>query len=122
MIERTIREGIQAFNERQRDSNRLPLTTIESNMLVQILHEQVRNSVGQLREELERAAQQADLETQRDLDWATDIIVAFIRMDNRMSLKLNAEKVQKFAAGFNLRVEHSEGEIDLELNPKTEAD
>jgi len=114
-VEQAIRNGVEYFNESQTDSSRHPLSRIEGNMLVQCVLTAVQKQVDELRTKLELAASQSDLKTQRELDWATDMIVAFIRMENQMSLDVRADEIQKFAAGFNLRVEHEDGIIKLEL-------
>jgi len=114
-IERSLRDGIIAFNDRQAATGRVPLTALESNMLVAVLHNALAKQMGQIRGELELAASQANIEVARELDWATDIIVATMRMDNRMSVSLRDEQIQKFAAGFVLHVEREEGVTELEL-------
>ena len=119
---RVITDGIEAFNTKQRETGRRELESLEKRMLLLHLEAALAEQMGKIRTELESAASQSDLELQRELDWATDIIIATIRMDNRLSVKLEAEKIQKYAAGFDLHVENDEGQIELELvkrNTKT---
>lgn len=113
--EKILWAGLSKFNDRQEATQRIPLTETEENLLVHILRSDLAAYMGQLRTELELAASQPNIETQRDLDWATDIIISFIRGENKTSVRLEDEKVAKLSAGFGLRVERGEGRTDLEL-------
>lgn len=119
-IERILRDGLSHFNSRQAESKRSPLGAIETNMLVQILQASLADEMGSIREELESAASKANNETLLELDWASDIIVATIRMNNLMSVKLTDEQIKKYASGFVLIIERDEGVTELELITKAE--
>lgn len=119
-LERTIRSGLSEFNERQEATKRKPLTNIEGTMLMTILRAALADEMGLLRSDLEFAASQASVEAKNDLDWATDIIISFIRGENRTSVTLEDEKVRKLSAGFELRVERGEGRTELELSQSNE--
>lgn len=119
-IERILRDGLSHFNSRQTESKRSPLGAIETNMLVQILQASLAEEMGHIREELELAASKANNETLIELDWATDIIVATIRMNDLMSVKLTDEKIKKYASGFALIIDRDEGVTELELITKAE--
>jgi len=121
-IERTLTEGLTAFNERQAATGRSPLSKLEQNMLALILTQSLAKEVGQLRDELESAASQSDLTTQRELEWAIDLIIMTIRADNKMSVRVTAEDVRKMSAGFDLRIDHDEGIIELEVVRNTKGD
>ena len=110
-----IRTGISRFNDRQRDTNRNPLSTVESNMLANLLHAALAEETGRIRDELESAASQADLETQKELEWAIDVIITTIRQNNQLSVRVADETVRKMSAGFSLRVERDEGWLELEV-------
>lgn len=121
-IERIIRDGLQHFNSRQKESKRSPLGAIETNMLVQILQASLAEEMGSIREELESAASQANNETLIELDWATDIIVATIRMNDLMSVSLTDEQIKKYAGGFVLTIDRDEGVTELELITQAECE
>lgn len=114
--EKIMWDALGKFKDRQEATNRKPLTSTEENLLVHIVRSDLADYMGQLRDELELAASQPTVEAQRDLDWATDIIISFIRGESRMSVTLNDEKVAKLSAGFTLRVERGEGRTELELS------
>lgn len=114
-LKEILRDGLSKFNAKQEATKRKPLTSLEGTMMVEILHGVLAQEMGQLRDSLESAASQANIETQRDLDWATDIIVSFIRGENKMSVRLEDEKIAKLSAGFGLRVDRGEGRTELEL-------
>ena len=119
-IERIIRNGLRHFNSRQKESRRIGLGPVELNMLVQVLQSALAEEMGKIRDELELAASQANNETLLELDWATDIIVATMRMNNLMSVELTDEQIQKYAGGFVLTIERDEGVTELELITETE--
>ena len=120
-IETTLRQALTAFNEKQVSTKRKALTSIEGTMLIEIFKAALVEKMGLLRDSLESAASQADNELQRELDWATDIIVATIRMDGKMSVTVTDEAIQKYAAGFALKIDREEGRTELELINDTDS-
>lgn len=114
-ISRIIRTALSIFNDRQVSTKRSALTSIEGTMLTEILRAALADEMGLLRTELESAATQAGIEAANDLDWATDIIMSFIRAENKTSVTVDDEKVRKLSAGFTLRVNREEGRTELEL-------
>ena len=114
-LNETIRSGLSTFNERQRATKRKPLTNLEGTMLATILTQSLAEEMGLLRDSLELAASQANIETQNDLDWATMIIMATIRGDNKMSVTVEDEKIMKAAAGFMLRVDRGGGRTETAI-------
>ena len=120
-VERIIRASIHHFNFRQAESQRLPLSHVETNMLVQLLQASLAEEMGKIRDELESAASQANNETLLELDWASDIIVATIRMNDLMSVKLVDEKIKKYSNEFTLKIDRYEGVTELELIRESDA-
>lgn len=114
-LEQIIRIALGKFNDRQRATKRSPLTDIEGVMLAHIITSSLAEEMGQLRDSLELAASQANVETQNDLDWATMIIMTAIRGDNKMSVTVEDEKILKASAGFMLRVDRGEGRTEMEI-------
>lgn len=110
-----ITEGISQFNDKQKETGRRVLETMEKRILLFMLEEALADKMGQLRDELESVASQADLDLQRELDWATDIIVASMRMNDKLRVELEDEKIVRIADLYTLKVERSEGRTTIEL-------
>jgi len=114
-LTKTINDALSVFNERQKATKRLPLTDLEGTMLGHILQTALAEQMGLLRDSMEIAASQAGIELQRDLDWATDIIISTILAENKLSVTVEDEKITRATAGFGLRVERGEGRTELEI-------
>lgn len=114
-LRRLISEAVETFNERQVETGRDRLTSVESNMLVSLITAAVQVPLAELRSELEDAAAGAELETQRELEWATDIIIATLLFDDKTETTIKAEKIMNVVGDRKLKVEHDQGDITLKV-------